>query len=102
MKEKKSVAIGYQPTSNSKAPTIVAKGDKALAEEIIALAKESNLLVFEDEALAEFLSQFELGDEIPQQLYQLIAELISFSFVLQGKTPEHWRENGHSRINLTS
>jgi flagellar biosynthesis protein len=82
-------------TKTSGAPTIIAKGFGDLAEEIIALAKQSGVLVHEDPYLSDFLATLDLGQEIPDQLYYVIAELISFSYVLQGKFPESWAKIHH-------
>jgi flagellar biosynthesis protein len=72
------------------APTIIAKGFGDLAEEIIALAKQNGVLVHEDPYLSDFLTTLDLGQEVPDQLYHVIAELIAFSYVLQGKFPDSW------------
>jgi flagellar biosynthesis protein len=77
------------------APTIIAKGFGDLAEEIIALARQNGVLVHEDPYLSDFLATLDLGQEIPDQLYHVIAELISFSYVLQGKFPDSWAKMHH-------
>jgi flagellar biosynthesis protein len=41
--------------------------------------------------LSELLGQLDLGQEIPEGLYHVIAELIAFSYVLQGKFPNSWK-----------
>lgn len=98
-KDKAAIALHYDSSTPGKAPTIVAKGHGDLADEIIALAKEHGILVHEDEELSKLLKQMELGDQIPKELYLLIAELIAFSYVLQGKFPDDW-QNIHERIDL--
>jgi flagellar biosynthesis protein len=95
-REKAAIALHYDGQS---APKIVAKGHGALADEMIALAREHGVLIHEDEELSKLLRQIELGDQIPKELYLLIAELIAFSYVLQGKFPEQW-VNIHQRIDL--
>lgn len=97
--DKAAIALHYDSRTPGKAPTIIAKGHGDLADEIIALARAHGILVHEDEELSKLLKQMELGDQIPKELYLLIAELIAFSYVLQGKFPEHW-ENIHERIDL--
>ena len=86
-KDKAAVGLKYD---GKEAPTVVAKGFGDLANEIIALAKDSGVLVHEDPYLSELLARMDLGQEIPDSLYYVIAELIAFSYVLQGKTPEGW------------
>jgi flagellar biosynthesis protein len=46
------------------------------------------------------LANLDLGQEIPEQLYHVIAELISFSYVLQGKFPESWGKDHHKVSKL--
>lgn len=94
--EKAAIALHYDGQS---APKIVAKGQGALADDIIALAREHGVLIHEDEELSKLLKQIELGEQIPKELYLLIAELIAFSYVLQGKFPDQWT-NIHQRIDL--
>ena len=91
-----AVALAYD---GKNAPQIVAKGHGELAQDIIATAKEHGVLVHEDEELSKLLKQMELGDQIPKELYLLVAELIAFSYVLQGKFPDNW-QNIHERIDL--
>jgi flagellar biosynthesis protein len=104
-KNKSAVALKYQqgPVQNgekSPAPTIIAKGFGELADEIIALAKDSGVLIHEDPYLSDFLATLDLGQEIPEQLYHVIAELISFSYVLQGKFPDSWA-GLHGKVSKT-
>lgn len=94
--QKSATAIKYDGKS---APTIVAKGHGELAEDIIALAREHGVLIHQDDELNRLLGQLQLGDNIPKELYIVIAELIAFSYVLQGKFPEQW-QNIHQRIDL--
>ncbi|WP_416305751.1 EscU/YscU/HrcU family type III secretion system export apparatus switch protein [Neptunicella sp. SCSIO 80796] len=85
---KKAVGLKYQPGD---APEVIAKGFGDLAEEIIQLAKQSGVLIHEDQYLSDFLGRLDLGQQIPEELYHVIAELIAFSYVLQGKFPEGWQ-----------
>lgn len=85
--KKRAVALSYQP---GEAPQVVAKGVGELAAEIVAMANEHGILVHEDEHLMAFLAQLDLGQSIPENLYRVIAELIAFSYVLQGKFPQGW------------
>lgn len=98
MADKSAIALQYDGQG---APKIVAKGHGELAQEIVALAREHGILIHEDEQLSRLLQQMELGDQIPPELYLLIAELIAFSYVLQGKFPQHWT-NIHQKIDLKS
>lgn len=95
-KLKTATALQYD---GKQAPTITAKGHGELADDIIAVAREHGVLIHQDEQLSQLLSQLQLGEQIPSQLYIVIAELIAFSYVLQGKFPEDWH-NIHQRIDL--
>ncbi|WP_339722896.1 EscU/YscU/HrcU family type III secretion system export apparatus switch protein [uncultured Paraglaciecola sp.] len=105
-KQKSAVGLKYQQgnqgtsdsDSKSPAPTIIAKGFGDLAEEIITLARQNGVLVHEDPYLSDFLATLDLGQEIPDQLYHVIAELISFSYVLQGKFPDSWAKM-HNKVS---
>jgi flagellar biosynthesis protein len=76
---KKAVALSYTPETNS-APVVVAKGKGAVAERILETAKEHNVPVQEDPSLVEVLSQLDLEQEIPPELYKLVAEIMSFVY----------------------
>ncbi len=93
-KTKSAVGIQYQE-GNKEAPKVIAKGFGDLAQEIIEVAKQNGVLIHEDPYLSEFLARLDLGQEIPDQLYHVIAELIAFSYVLQGKYPESWAKLHH-------
>ena len=96
--QRSATALQYE---GKQAPTVTAQGHAELADEIVALAREHGVLIHEDEELTKLLRQIELGDQIPKELYLLIAELIAFSYVLQGKFPDEWH-NIHQRIDIKS
>lgn len=91
---KQAVALSYDGRN---APKIVATGEGLIAEEIIALAKANGVYIHQDPNLSHFLQLLELGEEIPKELYLLIAELIAFVYMLDGKFPEQWN-NMHQKI----
>ena len=90
-KPKSAIGLKYSAANKQEAPKVVAKGFGELAEEIIQLAEENGVLIHEDPYLSEVLARLDLGQEIPEQLYFIIAELIAFSYFLQGKTPANWQ-----------
>ncbi|MFM2482661.1 EscU/YscU/HrcU family type III secretion system export apparatus switch protein [Celerinatantimonas sp. YJH-8] len=92
--DKAAIALGY---SGQGAPTVKTKGYNQLAEEIIQAAREAGIMIYEDKNLLAMLDQLTLDEEIPEQLYTVIAELISFAYLLQGKFPAHWT-NIHNKI----
>ena len=93
-KIKQAVALSFD---GKNAPKVTASGKDLIAEEIIALAKDAGIHIHQDPHLAEFLQLLEVGDEVPKELYLLIAELIAFVYMLEGKFPEQWN-NLHQRI----
>lgn len=75
-KVKSAVALEYNP--DEEAPKIIATGKGILAEKIIEKAKESNIPIHQDEKLAKTLSKLEIGDMIPPELYNAVAEVLVF------------------------
>jgi len=81
---KKAVALYYDGEA---APVVSASGQAEIAEQIIALAREFNIPLYENPELVGVLATMELGDSIPEALYLAIAEIIAFAYYVQGKTP---------------
>ena len=75
-KIKTAVALEYNP--NEEAPKIIASGKGFLAERIIDKAKEAEVPVHKDDRLAQSLSKLEIGEYIPKELYQVVAEVLLF------------------------
>lgn len=69
----KAVALKYG--ENDIAPIVVASGLGNMAQKIVEIAAENNVPVYEDTSLATVLSQFKLGQEIPEELYQAVVEI---------------------------
>lgn len=59
-----------------KAPTVVAQGRGQLAAKIIEMAKQHNVQMEEDSGLVQNLLDIDLGDNIPPQLYSVMAEIL--------------------------
>ncbi len=76
-KEKLAIALGYEKDTMS-APQVMAKGRGYIAERILEIAREHNIPVERDPVLAEALGQLDLGQEIPPELYQVVAEILAF------------------------
>jgi flagellar biosynthesis protein len=81
-KQQLAVALHYDRTG---APRVVAKGKGSLGEKIIEVAKANNIPIEENEVLAGALSNVELGDEIPAELYKAVAEVLVFVLRLSGR-----------------
>jgi flagellar biosynthesis protein len=78
-KMKKVVALSYDATIQS-APKVVAKGKGMVAANIIEKAKEHQLPIQEDASLVELLSQLQINETIPEQLYEAVAEVFAFIY----------------------
>ena len=78
---KKAVALKYQQKLDN-APTVVAKGKGKMAEKIIEIARENNIYIHNDPDLIEVLSHLDLNEEIPPDLYIIVAELLAFVYSL--------------------
>ncbi len=76
-KVKTAVALGYDPGEDG-APKVIASGKGAIAEKIIEQAKENKIPVHEDDKLANTLSKLEIGEMIPPELYEVVAEILVF------------------------
>lgn len=83
-KIKKASALRYDPEKN-KAPVVVAKGKGYIAEEIIKRAQEHNIEIKEDKDLVEVLSKLDLYTEIPEELYQAVAIILSEVYKINNK-----------------
>ena len=75
-KPKQAIALSYDP--NEDAPKVIASGTGALAERIIEKAKEVDVPIHRDDKLADTLSKLEIGDMIPPELYEVVAEILVF------------------------
>lgn len=78
-----AVAIKYD-AKVSPAPMVIAKGQDFLAQRIKEKARESNVEIVENKPLARSLyDTVDVGQEIPQELYQAVAEVLAFVFSLK-------------------
>lgn len=70
---KKAVALQYG--AGDTAPVIVASGMGYMAEKIVEVAADSGVPIYEDNSLATVLTQLQLGQEVPEELYRAIVEI---------------------------
>ena len=75
-KPKTAVALNYDPDTD--APKVVASGKGATAERIIEAAKDNKVPIHKDSKLADTLSKLEIGEMIPPELYEVVAEILVF------------------------
>jgi flagellar biosynthesis protein len=74
-KDRLAVALHYDRTG---APRVVAKGRGSIGARIVEIARAHDIPIEENEVLAGALSNVELGDEIPAELYKAVAEVLIF------------------------
>lgn len=74
---KQAIALGYDPGQDD-APRIIASGRGALAERILEQAAEHDIPIHEDSKLADTLARLEIGEMIPPELYEVVAEILVF------------------------
>jgi len=86
-KLKKAVAMKYDPLTNA-APVIVAKGQGELADKILEKAKESDVPIQEDSSLVEVLSKLDIDQEIPPDLFAIVAEILSAVYRADNKAKD--------------
>lgn len=86
----RAVALTYD---GSHAPIVSATGEASLAEEILRIAREHEVPIYENADLVDILSRLEVGSEIPELLYRAIAEIIAFVYMLKGKIPEGFQSD---------
>ena len=79
--QKKAVALKYHEESD-KAPVLIAKGKGEVAEKILEIAREHNIYIHDDPDLIEVLSRLDLHEQIPSDLYLVVAELLAFVYSL--------------------
>ncbi len=80
-RQKRAAALKYQSKSDN-APKVIAKGKGKVAERIIEIAKEHNIYIHNDPDLIEVLYQLDLNEDIPAELYVVVAELLAFVYSL--------------------
>ena len=93
-----AAAIRYD--AGAPAPVLSEIGEGERADAIVAMARELGVYIHRDERLLSELKRLREGEEIPKELYAVIAAVLSFSYLLQGKTPDSYkRSDGSTAVN---
>ena len=79
------IAIALHYDGNN-APRVTAKGRGDVAEQILKTAAENDIPLQTDPELAKVLATIPLNNEVPQELYKAVAEVIAFAYILSGKS----------------
>ncbi|MBN2058457.1 MAG: EscU/YscU/HrcU family type III secretion system export apparatus switch protein [Candidatus Saganbacteria bacterium] len=82
---KQAIALRYD-VDKDKAPLVIASGRGAVADEILRIAEDNRIPLYEDPELAQLLTKLELDTEIPPELYTLVAEVLFFVYKLDRMT----------------
>ena len=75
----KALALQYK-RGVDRAPKVTAKGRGALADKILAIARENNIPIKQDKTLLDALYRLEIHEEIPEELYRVVAEVLAFIY----------------------
>ncbi|MCH8530201.1 MAG: EscU/YscU/HrcU family type III secretion system export apparatus switch protein [Saccharospirillum sp.] len=84
-KDNKAAALTY---NGRKTPIISALGEDKQARAIVKLAEENKVPIYQDEDLVRILSQFEVGQPVPPELYEWVARVLAFAFFVKDQVPE--------------
>ncbi len=87
---KTAVALTYNP--NEVAPKVIASGRGYLADKILNKAREEQIPIHQDAKLASSLSMLDIGEYIPKELYEVVAEVLAFVDSMdriKGKVMDH-------------
>ncbi|MGL1934718.1 MAG: EscU/YscU/HrcU family type III secretion system export apparatus switch protein [Fibrobacterales bacterium] len=66
-------------------PQVIASGKGLIAEQMVAIAKEEDIPIHKDDAMAEMLSELELDDYIPPELFEGVAKVLAFIYKIDRK-----------------
>lgn len=79
----KAVALSY--SQDDRAPKVIAKGLGVVANNIVKKAKEENVTIYSDPNLINTLIGLEVNEEIPEELYEVVAEIIFYVYNLDSQ-----------------
>ena len=90
---KKAVALTYRKNVDD-APKVLAKGKGLIADQIISIARKSGVDIYPDRDLVEVLEALDLNTEIPESLYQAVAEVLVFIYEINKNMQSGGQESG--------
>lgn len=79
-----ATALGYDPEKDN-APVVLASGRGKIAEDILKAARENNIPIHADPALAESLGKVNINQSIPPELYIVVAEIFAYIYRIQAQ-----------------
>jgi len=105
-KNNKAVALKYNMEEDV-APIVIASGYGHIAEKIVDVAEQTGIPVFRDDTTASLLCMLQVGENIPEDLYQIVAgvykSIIEISGEIRGKTnvtKEEYRKERNKRLKI--
>ncbi|MDP4146788.1 MAG: EscU/YscU/HrcU family type III secretion system export apparatus switch protein [Bacillota bacterium] len=81
--KRKAAALKYE--ANYEAPIVTAAGMGIIADNIINTADENNVPIVYNKELADLLTNVDVGEAIPSELYEIVAEVIAYIMDIDGK-----------------
>jgi flagellar biosynthesis protein len=81
---RRAAALRYDPEID-RAPRLVARGEGAIADRILEIARAHGIPIHEDRVLIEVLARLDVEREIPPELYRAVAEVIAFIHRLRAR-----------------
>jgi flagellar biosynthesis protein len=87
-KRKAAVALKYDQQKDT-APKVVAKGKGHIAERLIDIAEQLNIPIHHDPDLVEVLSKLSLYEEIPKEVYAVVAKILSFVYKMNKEAEKY-------------
>lgn len=81
-----TIALRYRPNQDE-APVVVAKGSGLVARRIREIAEESGIPIHRDQQLTDYLMALDLYQEIPPEVYPVVAEILAFIYRMNRSYP---------------
>jgi len=82
---RKAIALQYRPEQEQGAPRVVASGNGHIADEILRIARENDVPLRADPALAGALATLDVGQQVPVELFRAVAEVLAFVYQMNAK-----------------
>lgn len=79
----KAVALSYNPEES--VPKVVAKGEGLIARNIVEKARKEDIMIYKDKNLVDSLISLNIDEDIPEELYEAVAEIIFYVYNLDGE-----------------
>ncbi len=92
IKRSKAVALRYGVEDN--VPRVVASGVGEIARGILKLAEDNDIPIKKDDDLVDILSKLDVGENIPEETYRAVAEILAFLY----RTDMSWRKKKEREI----